>query len=95
VGAGDLTPGSERPGRETDHSLPPGAEVNNEWSYTSIPPKRLHGVVLISEMEYHLRRAAKSSDYQFKFLFLILCQIRRAWYPVLFWFYLDTGRINK
>jgi hypothetical protein len=32
---GDLSPGVKRPGRETDH-----------WSYTSISPIRLHGVVL-------------------------------------------------
>jgi hypothetical protein len=24
-------------GREADHSLPPSAEVKNEWSYTSTP----------------------------------------------------------
>jgi hypothetical protein len=36
----------KRPGREADHSLPSSAEVKNAWSYTSIPPIRLHGVVL-------------------------------------------------
>jgi hypothetical protein len=35
----------KRPGREADHSLPSSAEVN-EWSYTSTPSIRLHGVVL-------------------------------------------------
>jgi hypothetical protein len=40
-----LTPGLKRPGRETDHSPPSSAEVN-AWSYTSVPPIRLHGVVL-------------------------------------------------
>jgi hypothetical protein len=37
--------GVKRPGREADHShLVPRS--NNEWSYTSTPPIRLHGVVL-------------------------------------------------
>jgi len=30
----------------TDYSSPSTAEVKNEWSYTSTPPVRLHGVVL-------------------------------------------------
>jgi hypothetical protein len=34
-----------RPGREAGHSPPSSAEVKNAWSYTSIPPIRLHGVV--------------------------------------------------
>jgi hypothetical protein len=38
-------PEVKRPGREADHShLMPRSK--NEWSYTSIPPVRLHGVVL-------------------------------------------------
>jgi len=40
---GALIPGVKRPGRESDHSPPPSAEVK---SYTSTPPIRLHGVVL-------------------------------------------------
>jgi hypothetical protein len=36
----------KRPGREADHSSPSNAEVKNAWSYTSIPPGRLYGVVL-------------------------------------------------
>jgi len=32
-------------GRKADHSNPYSAEVKNVWSYTSIPPIRLHGVV--------------------------------------------------
>ena len=42
-------PGLQRPGREVDHSPPPRADVENEWSYTSIPymlswptPVKLH-----------------------------------------------------
>jgi hypothetical protein len=31
-------PGVKRPGRVADHPPPPSAEVENEWSYTSIPP---------------------------------------------------------
>jgi hypothetical protein len=34
------------PRHEEDHSLPYSAEVKNEWSYTSSPPIRLHGVGL-------------------------------------------------
>jgi hypothetical protein len=33
-------------GREADHSSPSSAEVKNAWSYTSISPIRLNGVVL-------------------------------------------------
>jgi hypothetical protein len=39
-------PRVKQPGREADHSPPSNAVVKNEWSYTSIPPIRLHGVVL-------------------------------------------------
>jgi hypothetical protein len=38
-------PGVKQPEREAVH-LPSGAEVKNAWSYTSIPPTRLHGMVL-------------------------------------------------
>jgi hypothetical protein len=31
-------PGVKRPGRGADHPLPPSAEVENEYSYTSAPP---------------------------------------------------------
>jgi hypothetical protein len=41
-----LNPRVKRPGSEADHSLPPSAEVKNEWSYTSIPTVRLYGVML-------------------------------------------------
>jgi hypothetical protein len=43
---GTLSLGVKRPGREADHSHPSSAEVKNAWRYTSIPPIRLHGVVL-------------------------------------------------
>jgi hypothetical protein len=33
-------------GHEADHSSPSSAKVQNAWRYTSIPPPRLHGVVL-------------------------------------------------
>jgi hypothetical protein len=36
--------GVEQPGNEHDLSLPFTAEVKNEWSYTSAPPIRLHGM---------------------------------------------------
>jgi len=32
--------------READHLPPSSAEDENEWSYTSTPPLRLHGMVL-------------------------------------------------
>jgi hypothetical protein len=38
--------GVKRPGREADHPPPYSAELKNVWSYTSIPPLILHGVVL-------------------------------------------------
>jgi hypothetical protein len=46
---GALSVGVKRPGREANHSPPSSSEVKNEWSYTSTPPVRLHGVVLIKK----------------------------------------------
>jgi hypothetical protein len=46
IGIRGSFPGLKRPGREADHSPPSSAKVKNAWSYTSIPPIRLHGVVL-------------------------------------------------
>jgi hypothetical protein len=43
---GTHSPGVKRLGREGDNSPPTIADVKNEWSYTSAPPIRLHGVVL-------------------------------------------------
>jgi hypothetical protein len=43
---GDSFPGVKLAGRETEHLPPLSAEVNNAWSYTSIPPIYLRGVVL-------------------------------------------------
>jgi hypothetical protein len=43
---GTLSPGVKRPGHEADHSLPFSAKVKNAWSYTSVLPIRLYGVVL-------------------------------------------------
>jgi hypothetical protein len=40
------SPGVKQPGRESDHSPPSSAEVENAWSYTSTPPMRFHGVGL-------------------------------------------------
>jgi hypothetical protein len=50
---GALSLGLKRPVREADHSPPSSAEVNNAWSYTSTPPIRLHGVVLIYISEWY------------------------------------------
>jgi len=44
VGSGVLFPGVKRPGREVNQSPPTSAKAKNEWSYTSSPPLRLHGV---------------------------------------------------
>jgi hypothetical protein len=41
-----LSLGLKRSGREADESPSSGAEVRNEWIYTSNPPIRIHGVVL-------------------------------------------------
>jgi hypothetical protein len=41
-----LSLGMKRPECEADHSPPSSAEVKNELSYISIPPIRLHDVVL-------------------------------------------------
>jgi hypothetical protein len=56
MGSEAFIPGLKRPGCEADHSPSSSAEINNAWSYTSIPQyvftvwylikQRLHGVVL-------------------------------------------------
>jgi len=51
---GALTPGVKRQRREADDLLPYSVEVNNAWSHTSIPPIRLHGVVLALSTGTHL-----------------------------------------
>jgi hypothetical protein len=43
--SGALYLGVKLSGREADHSTPSNAKVKNAWSYTSISPIRLHGVV--------------------------------------------------
>jgi hypothetical protein len=45
--------GVKRWRRESNHSPPTGAEIKNEWSYTSTPPIGLHGVVLKQEIRLH------------------------------------------
>ena len=37
-------PEAKRPACEVGHSLPFSAEVNNEWIYTSTPPRCLNGM---------------------------------------------------
>jgi hypothetical protein len=46
MGTGGSFTGVKRPGRDADQSPPSSAEVKNMWSYTSIPPIYLHGVML-------------------------------------------------
>jgi hypothetical protein len=43
---GALSLGLKWQGRESDNSRPYSAEVKNAWNCTSIPPIRLHGMVL-------------------------------------------------
>jgi len=43
---GDTSPGLKQPENEADHSPPSIAEVRNSWSYITVPPVSLHGVVL-------------------------------------------------
>jgi hypothetical protein len=38
MGAGTLSPGVKRQGREADHSAPASGEVKKMWVYTSTPP---------------------------------------------------------
>jgi hypothetical protein len=42
-----LSLGVKRPEREAENSPPSSVEVKHVWGYTSSPPTRLHGVVLI------------------------------------------------
>jgi hypothetical protein len=42
-----LSLGVNRPGREADTHLHLAPRAKNAWNYTSTPPIRLHGVVLI------------------------------------------------
>jgi hypothetical protein len=44
MGTAVPSPVLKRPGREADPSTPASVEVNNEWSYTSMPSIRLYGV---------------------------------------------------
>jgi hypothetical protein len=48
-----LAPWVKRPVHEADHPSPFSDEVKNEWSYTSTPPIRLHGVVLSYALHTH------------------------------------------
>jgi len=43
---GALSLGVNRLGRKVNNSLASGFKVKNAWSYTCVPPLRLHGVVL-------------------------------------------------
>jgi hypothetical protein len=37
-------PGVNQPGREGDHLSPSNAKIKYEWSYVSVPLKRLNGL---------------------------------------------------
>ena len=47
--------GLKKPGHEFNHSPPFSAEVKNEWSYTSTPPKCLHGLKQGNLYLYYLK----------------------------------------
>jgi hypothetical protein len=48
MATGGFFPWVRRPGHEADNSSPSSAGIKNAWNYTSTPPIRLHGMVLIS-----------------------------------------------
>jgi len=52
---GDLSLGVKRPRFEADHSPLSSDEVKNVWSYTSILPIRLHGMVFSYKQKSLLR----------------------------------------
>lgn len=69
VRPGDSFPSAEWPVRETNHSLPHNAEVN-EWRYTSPPPIHLYGMCrdcftcyLTSHLDMYCRTPAESAAY--------------------------------
>jgi hypothetical protein len=43
--------GVRRPECEADHSHTSSAEAKNAWRYTSTPPVRLYGVVVLSQAQ--------------------------------------------
>jgi hypothetical protein len=53
VGTKGSFPGTERPGREAEHSPPSSAEVSNAWSYTSTPQYALLAQVSVKEKHRH------------------------------------------
>jgi hypothetical protein len=46
LGTGGCSLVLKRPRREADRSSPSSAQVKNAWNYTSIPPIRLHSVII-------------------------------------------------
>jgi hypothetical protein len=51
-----FSPGVERPRHVSDHSTPSRDDVKNAWSYTSTPPIRVHGVVLIKHRDFTFKK---------------------------------------
>jgi hypothetical protein len=66
-----LSLGVKWPEREADHSLPSSVEVKNAWSYTSIQPIRLHGVVLSKKRVVLCRQRPKNVPKDLK-IFIVL-----------------------
>jgi hypothetical protein len=51
--------------REAHHSAPSGAEVKNEWSYTSTPPIRFHGMALSKKKRHRNDFTFYHNDFDF------------------------------
>jgi hypothetical protein len=65
VGIGVSSQVLKRQGCDVDRLPPRSAEVKNEWSYTSAPPTRFHGVErdnFTSEAERCSKSSRKSGD---------------------------------
>jgi hypothetical protein len=58
--SGVLSPGVRRPGRKVNHSSPPIAELENEWSHTPTPPIYLHDV----EIDYFILCRMRQQAYE-------------------------------
>jgi hypothetical protein len=52
MNTGALSPGIKRPGRETVHSPPSSAKINNAWSHTSTLPYSVMAWCLIKTLQY-------------------------------------------
>jgi hypothetical protein len=77
-------PGEKRLWGDVDHSPPPSAEIKNEWSYTSTPHIRLHGVnrnnsALTLPIFHCLRRSEETANVQ-GFMKYFVSSFSRRWF---------------